>query len=414
MRSSMALLAAAAALLLLVSLAAAADMSIVSYGERSEEEVRRMYAEWMSEHRRTYNAIGEEERRFEVFRDNLRYIDQHNAAADAGLHSFRLGLNRFADLTNEEYRSTYLGARTKPDRERKLSARYQADDNEELPETVDWRKKGAVAAIKDQGGCGSCWAFSAIAAVEGINQIVTGDMIPLSEQELVDCDTSYNEGCNGGLMDYAFEFIINNGGIDSEEDYPYKERDNRCDANKKNAKVVTIDGYEDVPVNSEKSLQKAVANQPISVAIEAGGRAFQLYKSRTARTTGSSGTPGVPSGERMVTSGWSVTSRHPVANVVLPSSLPTRRRRARTLLTPAQPRRLPPHRLRSVTATTSAPPARPAAASTSTARSASPGAVAHLRVLPAAMITTAAALITIPSATPSREPASRPRTAHCQ
>ncbi|VAH53170.1 unnamed protein product [Triticum turgidum subsp. durum] len=253
-------------------------------------------------------------------------------------------------------------------------------------------------------------------------------MIPLSEQELVDCDTSYNEGCNGGLMDYAFEFIINNGGIDSEEDYPYKERDNRCDANKKNAKVVTIDGYEDVPVNSEKSLQKAVANQPISVAIEAGGRAFQLYKSvsspepveqhltmvspplvmvqRTARTTGSSGTPGVPSGERMVTSGWSVTSRHPVANVVLPSSLPTRRRRARTLLTPAQPRRLPPHRLRSVTATTSAPPARPAAASTSTARSASPGAVAHLRVLPAAMITTAAALITIPSATPSREPAS--------
>nr|BAH11164.1 cysteine protease [Hordeum vulgare] len=278
MRTSMALLAA---LLLMVSLAgaAAADMSIVFYGERSEEEVRRMYAEWMAEHHSTYNPIGEEERRFEAFRNNLRYIDQHNAAADAGVHSFRLGLNRFADLTNEEYRSTYLGARTKPDRERKLSARYQAADNDELPESVDWRKKGAVGAVKDQGGCGSCWAFSAIAAVEGINQIVTGDMIPLSEQELVDCDTSYNQGCNGGLMDYAFEFIINNGGIDSEEDYPYKERDNRCDANKKNAKVVTIDGYEDVPVNSEKSLQKAVANQPISVAIEAGGRAFQLYKS---------------------------------------------------------------------------------------------------------------------------------------
>ncbi|PNT62012.1 hypothetical protein BRADI_5g24027v3 [Brachypodium distachyon] len=278
MRSSMALVAAAA-LLLLVSLAAAADMSIVSYGERSEEEVRRMYVEWMAENGRTYNAIGEEERRFEVFRDNLRYVDQHNAAADAGLHSFRLGLNRFADLTNEEYRDTYLGVRTKPVRERRLSGRYQAADNEELPESVDWREKGAVAKVKDQGGCGSCWAFSAIAAVEGINQIVTGDMIALSEQELVDCDTSYNQGCNGGLMDYAFEFIINNGGIDSEEDYPYKERDNRCDANKKNAKVVTIDGYEDVPVNSELSLKKAVANQPISVAIEAGGRAFQLYKS---------------------------------------------------------------------------------------------------------------------------------------
>lgn len=146
----------AAALLLLVSLAAAADMSIISYGERSEEETRRMYAEWMATHGRSYNGIGEEERRYQVFRDNLRYIDEHNAAADAGVHSFRLGLNRFADLTNEEYRATYLGIRNKPQRERKLSARYHADDNEELrlPESVDWRKKGAVTEIKDQGSCG--------------------------------------------------------------------------------------------------------------------------------------------------------------------------------------------------------------------------------------------------------------------
>ncbi|XP_028099860.1 low-temperature-induced cysteine proteinase-like [Camellia sinensis] len=121
--------------------------------------------------------------------------------------------------------------------------------------------------------------FGKTIAVEGINKIVTGDLISLSEQELVDCDKSYNEGCDGGLMDYAFEFIINNGGIDREEDYPYKARDGTCDQYRKNTKVVRIDDYEDVPENNEKALQKAVANQPVSVAIEAGGMAFQFYAS---------------------------------------------------------------------------------------------------------------------------------------
>ncbi|XP_058081839.1 cysteine proteinase mucunain-like [Magnolia sinica] len=265
--------------------ACAMDMSIISYDEghgmsvpkRSEEEVRGMYEKWLAMHGKASNGLDEREKRFEIFKDNVQYVDEHNA----GNSTFKLGLNRFADLTNEEFRSMYLGTRTDSKRRfsKPKSDRYLYRQGDKLPESVDWRTKGAVAPVKNQGSCGSCWAFSTIAAVEGINKIVTDNLISLSEQELVDCDTSYNQGCNGGLMDYAFQFIINNGGIDTEEDYPYKANDGRCDANRKNAHVVTIDGYEDVPVNDEKALQKAVVNQPISVAIEAGGRAFQLYQS---------------------------------------------------------------------------------------------------------------------------------------
>ncbi|XAR59430.1 Actinidain [Bertholletia excelsa] len=266
-------------------LSSAMDMSIIKYDEahglmiRADTEVKEMYEKWLVTHHKAYNALGEKDRRFEIFKDNLRFVDEHNSEN----RPYRLGMNQFADLTNEEYRSRYLGTRVDAKKRllssRRKSQRYAFRAGEELPETVDWRDQGAVSAVKNQGPCGSCWAFSAIAAVEGINKIVTGELISLSEQELVDCDRSGNMGCNGGLMDYAFDFILDNGGIDTEEDYPYKAVDGTCDQTRKNARVVSIDGYEDVPENDENSLKKAVANQPVSVAIEAGGRAFQLYES---------------------------------------------------------------------------------------------------------------------------------------
>ncbi|XP_047068138.1 oryzain beta chain-like isoform X1 [Lolium rigidum] len=292
--------AAAAAMLLallafsaLASSSAAADMSIISYNEahgtrgleeRTEAEARAVYDLWLAENGggsgppRNSNALVD---RFRVFWDNLRFVDAHNARAAAGQEGFRLGLNRFADLTNAEFRAAFLGVRGAAERAgRVVGERYRHDGVEELPEAVDWREKGAVAAVKNQGQCGSCWAFSAISSVESINQIVTGELVTLSEQELVECDTNgQSNGCNGGLMDDAFDFIIKNGGVDTEDDYPYKALDGRCDINRKNAKVVSIDGFEDVPENDEKSLQKAVAHQPVSVAIEAGGREFQLYQS---------------------------------------------------------------------------------------------------------------------------------------
>lgn len=259
-------------------------MSIISYDEthihrRTDDEVAALYESWLIEHGKSYNALGEKDKRFQIFKDNLKYIDEQNSVPDK---SYKLGLTKFADLTNEEYRSIYLGYKSSGDRRRlstKESDRYLPKVGDNLPESIDWREKGVLVGIKDQGGCGSCWAFSAIASIESINAIVTGDLISLSEQELIDCDKSYNDGCNGGLMDYAFEFVIKNGGIDSEEDYPYQESDGICDQNRKNAKVVKIDSYEDVPAYNEKALQKAVANQPVSIAIEAGGRDFQHYKS---------------------------------------------------------------------------------------------------------------------------------------
>ncbi|XP_027771723.1 cysteine proteinase COT44-like [Solanum pennellii] len=245
----------------------------------TDEEVKGIYEIWLAEHGKIYNGLGEKGKRFEIFKDNLRFIEEHNNSKN---QTYVLGLNRFADLTNEEYRTMFLG--TKSDARRRLvksknaSHRYVFRASDSVPKSIDWRKKGAVAPIKDQGTCGSCWAFSTVAAVEGINQIATGEMMTLSEQELIDCDRMYNDGCNGGLIDYAFQFIISNGGINTESHYPYNGIDHICDLVRINAKVVSIDDYEDVAAN-EKALKKAVAHQPISVAIEASGRAFQLYSS---------------------------------------------------------------------------------------------------------------------------------------
>ncbi|GMP33974.1 hypothetical protein CsSME_00007055 [Camellia sinensis var. sinensis] len=124
---------------------------------------------------------------------------------------------------------------------------------------------------------GSCWAFSTVVGVEGINQIKTKKLVSLSEQELVDCDNNENAGCNGGLTDLAFEFIKRKGGITTEENYPYNAADGTCDVSKENHPVVSIDGHENVPANDEDALMKAAANQPISVAIDAGGSDFQFY-----------------------------------------------------------------------------------------------------------------------------------------
>ncbi|KAL6216223.1 hypothetical protein ACLB2K_009449 [Fragaria x ananassa] len=223
---------------------------------------------------KSYSSQEEKLYRLSLFEQNLAFITQHN---DLGNFSYTLSLNSFSDLTHHEFKASRLGFSPT------FLRLYRKSDPKPsvvryVPSSIDWRKNGAVTNVKDQGSCGACWSFSATGAIEGINKIVTGSLVSLSEQELIDCDRVYpNSGCNGGLMDDAFQFIIDNNGIDTEEDYPYQGADGTCNKQKLKRHVVTIDGYTDVPANNEEQLLKAVATQPVSVGIAGSGREFQFY-----------------------------------------------------------------------------------------------------------------------------------------
>ncbi|PIN18825.1 Cysteine proteinase Cathepsin L [Handroanthus impetiginosus] len=243
------------------SLATARTLSDASMVERHEE--------WMSQYGSSYKDDTEKAKRFGIFKKNVEYIESFN---EAGTRPNKLAINKFADLTNEEFRTSRNGYKMRSHQKSSKVSSFRYANVTAVPSSMDWRKKGAVTGVKDQGQC-------AVAATEGINQLKTGKLISLSEQELVDCDTSEDQGCNGGLMDYAFEFIIKNHGLTTESNYPYKGVDGTCNTRKELSHVAKITGYKDVPANSESSLLKAVANQPVSVAIDAGGSDFQFYSS---------------------------------------------------------------------------------------------------------------------------------------
>jgi len=185
-----------------------------------------------------------------------------------------LAVNKYADLTSEEFGAIMNGF--KP--ELQASARFPTH----LPITptadpIDWTTKGAVTGVKDQGQCGSCWAFSATGAIEGAVQLKTGKLQSVSEQELVDCAGSFgNQGCNGGLMTQAFDYVISNKGISAEDAYPYTARDGSC---KKVAPSSTITSYKNVAEGDEAALLEALKLGPVSVAVEADQGVFQFYHS---------------------------------------------------------------------------------------------------------------------------------------
>jgi cathepsin L len=220
---------------------------------------------YMKDHSKVYEH-DEFEHRYSAFKDNYDFVQNWEG-------DFGVGLNAFADLTNAEFNAMYKGL--------SIIATPMAVDTVPLPQipaSVNWTAQGAVTAIKNQGQCGSCWSFSTTGSVEGCVEIASGKLVGLSEQNLVDCSTAQgNDGCNGGLMDQAFQYIVSNGGIDTEASYPYTATGpNKCRYNSANS-AATITSYTDIQSGSENALTSAAVNQPISVAIDASLNSFQLY-----------------------------------------------------------------------------------------------------------------------------------------
>lgn len=210
-----------------------------------------------------------------MWENNLHYVQEHNIGADMGLSSYWLGINEHADKTDEEFgeMSNYVMP------ENITGSTYLSPNNVQIPDSVDWRTEGYVTPVKNQAACGSCWAFSATGSLEGQHFKKTKTLVSLSEQNLVDCSTTQgNHGCKGGSMLLAFEYIKMNNGIDTEASYPYEAKDLTCRF-KASDVGATDTGFTRIPTGDEDALREAVATVgPISVAIDAGHKDFQLYK----------------------------------------------------------------------------------------------------------------------------------------
>ena len=233
-------------------------------------KIEALFKYWQNYYNKQYTT-SEYKKRFVIFINNTKYILENK-------YKFSLGHNHMSDWTHEEYKSL-LGYKKKKSLN-KLSSYTRKSFNTYISNSVDWRLHNAVTPVKNQGKCGSCWSFSTTGALEGAYAIKTGKLVSFSEQELVSCD-KVDQGCNGGLMDNAFDWIQNNNGLCSENNYPYKSIDGfkfTCAANCNNVIHSKIKSYVDVEPKTN-SLEIALNKQPVSIAIEADHPSFQFYKS---------------------------------------------------------------------------------------------------------------------------------------
>lgn len=268
-----------ASLAVLALLATSTSSVSASSKYLSEEALQSQFSNWMTQHSLEYSSADEMFYRFNVYKTNLLKVEQHNEGAAKGEHSFTLGMNKFGAMTNEEYRMNVLGVNRKKKTTNGNGASGTFEATSPAAASVDWRTKGVVSPPKDQGQCGSCWAFSAVGAMEGAHALKTGKLVTLSEQDLVDCVNHGADTCDaGGEMHDGYLEVIAAGGIESEASYPYTGTSgNRC-ANNKEKFVASFSSYMNVTSGVEAALAAALNTIPtVSVGIDASSFLFQLY-----------------------------------------------------------------------------------------------------------------------------------------
>ncbi|XP_021765963.1 macrodontain-1-like [Chenopodium quinoa] len=244
--------------------------------------IRKRHEQWMTQHGRVYKDEIEKEKRFNIFKKNIEYIENFNGNNASSNKMFTLGVNAFTDLTTEEFIATHTGYKRQfhsiSNGSMTMEFSYENLTDYDISPSVDWREQGAVTGIKYQGQCEGCWAFSVVAAVEGLNRIKFGQLISLSEEELIDC--VQEDGCRGGDVSKAYTFTQQNQGITTEGEYPYTAYygyQGQCQAWNAGGNTVTINGYQNVPQNDEISLMQAVSRQPVSAGIDASSADFKSY-----------------------------------------------------------------------------------------------------------------------------------------
>jgi cathepsin L len=241
----------------------------------TESTYQDAFVQWMQKFDKSY-APEEFFYRYNTFKANYDFVEKHNA----GNYTWSVTLNKFADLSSGEFKNIYLGYKPELRQGSRPVTLKDLKVGAYPSGSLDWTTQHAVTGVKDQGQCGSCWAFSTTGSVEGVVAIKHGSLVSLSEQELMDCSWSYgNMACNGGLMDNAFKYVMANG-LCTEAAYPYTAMSSRdCKASSCTMSPNTkIGGYTDVKQNNENALGAAVDIEPISVAIEADQSGFQLYE----------------------------------------------------------------------------------------------------------------------------------------